>query len=979
MKKKSGTVNTNRGTAKIKASENDAAFPVVGIGASAGGIEAVTEFLKNLSPSTGMAFVYVQHLDASHESMLATILSRVTQMKVLEAVNNLKLIPDHFYVIPPNKELTIDDGSLQTSARPSRPGIHMPIDHFFLSLASNRNEKAIGVLLSGSATDGTIGLKAIRNAGGITFVQDASAKFQGMPKSAIAEGAADRILSPAQIAAELEQISRKPELFKQYNDPEGVPNEDLSGILEQLQESSGVDFTHYKVNTIRRRIVRRMLLLKLDTLKEYGDYLQNHPNEFNLLYHDLLINVSSFFREPEVFEHLKKNIFPKLLNRKDKKESVRIWVPACSTGEEVYSIAILIMELMDNGTTTKQVQIFATDLSERVIAKARLALYSDNELVNVSPKRIQQFFTKINGSYRVNKTLRDLCIFAPHNVFRDPPFSRIDFISCCNLLIYLDTHLQQKILSTFYYALNPDGYLMLGKSETIGTSVKLFGQIDKKLKIYTRKNDTGVRAVIDMAVRSSTFLRGNGDVAGRRSIHEISNVPDIDEVIDEWILTNHMPATVVVNKELEILHFRGETSLFLKPSPGRASLNLMKMANQSLAFELRNLVHKAGKSGKTVKNEGIEIKEKEAGNIVSLTVAPVAFKNYGQLFLIIFESKPFTENISLKSAYTKDKLVKHLREELEQLKLDLGSIVEEQEASNEELQSANEEIVSSNEELQSINEELETSKEEVESTNEELVTINTELQVRNEQLAEAYEYAEIVFSTIREAVLILDENLRVKSANRAFYKIFQTVEEETEGMLLYELGNRQWNVPKLREMLYDIIPNNTHFQGMQVIHHFGEEGEKILLLNARKLIHHRQQLILVTIEDITEIRNAERALIDKENWLINVSLNAPVMLWAARAENGITFANDAWVRFSGEPAHKLTGNGWLTVVHPEDRQEAAGRFKVSLEAGNPFIMHFRLKKKNGGYGPVELTGQPYHSNNQPSGFTGSVIEKPSPS
>jgi two-component system, chemotaxis family, CheB/CheR fusion protein len=517
------------------------------------------------------------------------------------------------------------------------------------------------------------------------------------------------------------------------------------------------------------------------------------------------------------------------------------------------------MEVLGERATNAAVQIFATDLSEIAIAKARLGLYSSNEVANISPKRLQRFFTRVDGSYRIAKSIRDLCVFAPHNIFKDPPFSRLDFVSCCNLMIYLDSMLQKKILATFHYSLSPDGYLMLGKSETIGAAPQLFTQVEKKYKIYTRKTEVQPRAVFEMNYR----LPG-GERSGMREnlrngvVKDPLHAPDLDKAVDDILLTKYVPASVVVNQDLEILQFRGSTGFFLEPSPGKASLSLLKMARPGLAFELRSAIHKANKSWQAIKKEGLEINNNGQTHQVSIEVQPLKADLEERLFLVIFETVRASGFSDLKSTLSRDKLVKQLQDELNAVKEDMRSIIEEQEASNEELQSANEEIVSSNEELQSINEELETSKEEVESTNEELMTINTELQVRNEQLAEAYEYAEAVFGTIREAVIVLDAELRVKSANRAFYKIFQSKEDVTEGMLIYELGNRQWDIPELRSLLENVVYNDTPVFGHEIQHEFPGVGKKIMLVNARRIVQkiHRQQLVLLAIEDITEHRAA---------------------------------------------------------------------------------------------------------------------------
>ena len=842
------------------AKKNNIPFPIVAIGASAGGLQAVIELFEHLPPDTGMGYVYIQHLDPNIESKLTEILSKSTKMKVVEARHLAPVEPNHVYVIPANKDISILDGVLTLNTRKGKGFEHMPVDSFFSALAEKHNEGAIGIVLSGSGSDGTLGLKSIKNSGGITFAQDETAQFQSMPKSAIADGMVDMVLSPKAIAHELARLGKQKEIIRlamqDTEEAKSRVDEDLIAIIHLLRKSTGVDFTHYKSNTIRRRIVRRMLLYKLESMKDYFLYMKQHITEVNSLFHDLLINVTSFFRDPDTMEYLKKVMIPRLLKSKSVNENLRIWVPACSTGEEAYSLAMIIMEALDDGSSNINVQIFATDLSEVTIAKARLGVYTRNEVANISPKRLQRFFIKIDGSYRIKKDIRDLCVFAPHNIFKDPPFSRIDLISCCNLMIYLDAVLQKKIMAIFHYALNPNGFLILGKSETIGTSLTLFSQLEKKFKVYARKKSASNGVIMDMNYGLPEIERIDSVRAPRSIQKSTDHGLELEKTVDNILLNKYVPASVVVNLEMEILQFRGSTGLYLEPSPGKASLNLLKMARPGLIFELRSIINKATKSGEPAKKTGLEIKINNTIHLISIEAVPLKSDTEEKLFLVIFEQMVLPEPTGLKSPHSRDKLVKQLEDELRAIREDMRSIIEEQEASKEELQSANEEIVSSNEELQSINEELETSKEELESSNEELMTINAELQIRNEQLAEAYEYAEAVFGTIREAILILDKNKRIKSANKSFYTTFQMTEDDCEGLIIYEMANRQWNFPKLREVLEDIIPMKGQVQDIEINHSFPNVGEKILLLNACRVVQkiHQQQLFFLAFEDITDLR-----------------------------------------------------------------------------------------------------------------------------
>jgi two-component system CheB/CheR fusion protein len=964
---------------RTQAAKKTKSFPIVAIGASAGGQEAMVELLKSLPAKTGMGFVYIQHQDPKHKSKLVEIFSRVTNLPVEVVKQSTAIRKDKLYIIPSEKDIVIAKGAFELVSRKPKPSMHMPVDQFFLSLAANHNKGAIGVLLSGSAHDGSIGLRAIKTAGGLTFAQDDSALFKSMPKSAIAEGSVDMILSPKEIAEELARIGKNNKLIGQAMDGDpasAIDEENLNAIIQLLKKATGVDFKHYKMNMIKRRIIRRMLLYQLETLKDYTKYLRQHSHEINVLYQDLLINVTSFFRDLDSLEYLKKAVLPKIISNAKPDQPVRIWVPACSTGEEAYSLAIMIMELLNNKTNQPAVQIFATDLSELAIAKARLGVYAKTELMEVSPKRLQQYFTKIDGSYRIIKTIRDLCVFAPHNVFKDPPFSRMDLISCCNLMIYLDVVLQKKILGTFHYALKRNGYLVLGKSETIVTSAQLFSQLEKKFKVYLKKGDRSERAKFELGVRVPDRDASEGVRKLTAGAKHFGDNNTLDKTVNGVLLEKYVPASVVVNQDLDILQFRGSTGLFIEPLPGKASLNLLKMAKSGLSFELRNVIHKAIKSGKPETKSGIEIKSGGNHIYVSVDAVPLHVDGEEQFFLILFH-KFLQVAPSDPGNASKDKIVKQLRHELETLKDDMRAILEEQEASVEELQSANEEVVSSNEELQSINEELETSKEEVESTNEELMTINNELQVRNEQLLESYEYAQEVFDTIRESVLVLDTDLRVRSANRTFYNTFKLKEEETEGTIIFELGNRQWDIHQLRQFFYEIIPNQDTFHGYEIAHEFPHIGEKVLLLNVRKIIQkvHKKHLVLIAIEDITEHRRAQRVMAEREMWFRNMANNVPVMIWVSGVDKKRNFLNKTWLEFTGQTSSGSIKDSWKDVIHPDDLKEYLNLYNASFMERETFQTEYRIRRNDGEYRwMLDIAKPTYSPEGAFLGYIGSCTE-----
>jgi two-component system CheB/CheR fusion protein len=862
-------------------------FPIVAIGASAGGLEAMMELLKHLPPDTGMAFIYVQHLSPDHKSMLTEILSKKTRMKVQEIDDMDKIQPNNIFIIPYNKGVEVTDGHLKLIPR-SESNTIISIDTLFSSLARSNKERVIGIILSGSASDGTVGIKDIKNEGGLTFAQDNTAKFTSMPHSAIAAGVVDFVLSPKEIALELARLSKHPFVkinSEKMNDQNIIDNSnpDLKIILNQLHKTTCVDFSVYKMNTIKRRIFRRMLLYKIPTIKQYAKLLTQKNEESDILYQDLLINVTSFFRDTDTHKYLQANLFPKLLKKKKHGESVRIWVPACATGEEAYSIAMILLEIQESQISSISVQIFATDLSGLAISKARVGIYTKQELETVSPKRIQRFFIKAEGGYRVNKAVRDMCVFAQHNILSDPPFSRLDFISCCNLFIYLDTAAQKKVVNTFHYGLNDDGFLMLGKSENISHSAHLFANSNKKYKIFSRKSNIGLHRLPELSpFFAQQIITDNNVALANRNITPKNgsvNQHALDAAIDSVLVSEFMPASVVINHQMEIVQFRGVTDLFLTHPKGRATFNILKMARPEIAFELRNSISKVIKTKHRIRKTGIELKINSTIKIVTLEIVPLTIEWNEPLLLILFTEQERADIYSQQegsgknNSPEKDQKIKRLEQELAQAYTDALSSAQDHEAFTEEFQSTIEEVVSSNEELQTLNEELETSKEEIESANEELTTTNQELQTRNDLLAESYEYSNAIVSTMHEPMLVLGKDLRVKSANKAFYKKFGVNEENTEGVLLYDLGNKQWNIPALRELLEDIIPKNSHFYNYEVKHTFLNLGEKIMSLNASRVIQkaHREQLILLVIADITEVRHLilekeqkDKALLKKE-------------------------------------------------------------------------------------------------------------------
>ncbi|RKH17979.1 PAS domain-containing protein [Corallococcus sp. CA047B] len=746
-------------------------FPVVGIGASAGGLPAFLTLLEHLPPRTGMAFVLVQHLSPQHESSLQILLGRATDMPVLEATDGLTLTPDHIYVNPPGVSLTLEHGSLRLGPpASSAQGLRL-IDDFLTSLSEQVPGRAIGVVLSGTGSDGTRGLQAVHEAGGATLVQEpTSAHFDGMPRSAIAAGFVDHVLPPEGIAITLAQLANLELLPTHARAPGAVsarvlPQEGLQRVFQLLRETTGVDFTHYKPSTIHRRLERRMQLCKVEDLAAYIRHLEERPEELELLHQDLLIHVTSFFRDPASFEALQQKVFPELFQGRPAHQPFRVWIPGCSTGEEVYSLVICLMEYLGTAATATPIQVFATDVSGTAIEQARAAVYPESSVSGLSPERLRRFFVRTEGGYQIHKSLRNVCIFAQQNLVSDPPFSRMDLIICRNVLIYLGPVLQKKVLPVFHYGLRPGGFLMLGTSETVGASADLFALVDKRNKLYRKKN-ASPQPNLTFTYRESMTERPS---SSRRKL--TSGVTDLDaqQEADRLVLARYGPPGVIVNEDLEILHFRGHTGPYLEPLPGVASLNLIKMAREGLALELRAALHQAKKSASQVRREGLTLSGGDRPRKVNLEVHPLRSAQAGgeHCFLVLFEEAheatpaPVREDRAA-SGPERDLEMERLREELHTTQEHLQTVVEEQEATYEELRSATEELQSSNEELQSTNEELETAKEELQSTNEELITVNEELQNRNLELSQINGDLSNLIGSTHIATVMLGNDHRIR-------------------------------------------------------------------------------------------------------------------------------------------------------------------------------------------------------------------------
>ena len=954
------------------ASENTVpAFPIVGIGASAGGLEAFEQFFRHTSADSGMAFMLVPHLDPSHASILTEILQRTTTMPVVEALDQIPVEPNCVYVIPPNRDMAIYHGILQVTIPEQPRGQRMPIDAFLRSLAEDSQENAIGIILSGTGTDGTLGLRAILGSGGLTLVQEpATAKYDGMPSSAIKAGYATQVLPVEKMPGALLAGART---FAAHTKMPIAPKagSGMGSILMQLRTITGHDFSQYKKSTIGRRIERRMLQHNIEDTGVYAHYLKENPDEVHTLFKELLINVTSFFRDPEAFAALEMEILPQLCKDKPDGYAFRVWVAGCATGEEAYSIAILLRELMDGTHQEFKVQIYSTDMDDDAIAIARAGVYPPNIAQDVTPERLHRCFVKEETGYRIKKEIREMVVFAIQNVIRDPPFTRLDLLSCRNLMIYLEPELQNRLIPAFHYALKPGGALFLSPSESIGHHTDLFSALNRKWKLY--------RAIHSPAASRAVVAQGfswaaDSDPKAPEGIMKKTKETNFSELTRRALVQYFAPASVVTDLQGLILYVHGETGKYLRPAPGQATLNVIEMAREGLELELRSALHAAVNGETPTLNRETQVKTNGGNTSVNLSVRLLPDPDGGQaLLLVSFQDIPSpAAKLGRKRVAKPAELerIKELERDLTYLKENNQAIIEEQQATNEELKSTNEEMQSTNEELQSTNEELETSKEELQSVNEELITVNSELQAKIEQLAgmqndmknlldnvnigiifldqhlmirsftreavrvyrlvasdigrpladirsvmegdnllpaaqavleslipyehelhingdtwilvriqpyrtlenvidgvvltftditthisaavteEALTLAQGIVDEMCEPFVVLDGTLKVVTASRAFYREFQVTPEQTVGCQIYDLGNRQWDSPGLRDLLETILPRDEAFEKYALEHDFPAIGHRKLLLNAHRIVGKvgGPQMILLSME-----------------------------------------------------------------------------------------------------------------------------------
>lgn len=964
----------------------DTTCPIVGIGASAGGLEVFSRILRALPEHVGVAFVLVQHLDPTQESMLTDILSRQSKMPVSEAEDGMPVEPDRVYVMPRGVTMVMRDGAISLTGRPKPPLQVLPIDTFLRSLAETCENKAIGVVVSGTGSDGVLGLGAIKEAGGITFAQDPdSAEYTGMPQAAIDAGVADAVLDPEGIAAELVRIGghhheADPER-QEAEAPQEIDEEALHQILSLVRKAAGVDFSQYRRTTLVRRISRRMLLENIPTMEEYLRRLQEQPSAVESLYRDILVNMTEFFRDPDALEALPREVFPEILARKGPAEPVRIWIPGCSKGQEAYSILMTLVEFLDGEALRPEVQMFASDVNEHDVEFARAGVYPQGITHEVSAERLARFFVQVPGGYQIDRSIREMCVFAVHDVTKDPPFSKLDLVSFRNVLIYMERPLQTRVLQILHYALEPNGLLLLGSSETTGTESTLFSVVDKKHRIYRRKAGPGkLLAALNPSAGELGFARHN-------KVAERAPAFDVRAEAEKVVQGGYQPTGILVTSDLDVLEFRGRVGPYLDPVEGLPEFKLQRLIAPGLSSTVEAAIREAASTKAAAKRRGTAPECDGEERAVDVEVVPIIAPGGESYYLVLFRGLP--REGAAKPGQTAKRGNKRvdsgaedpaLRGELDEAHEQLKAVISERDAANTDLRAASEKFQSSNEELRTINEEFQTAQEELQSTNEELTTLNDELRNRNTELGRladdlnnviegveipililgtdlrirrftpqteaivsivpsdvgrpitdlhlkvdvpdlkdrvhevlregvpsqtevrnvdgrwhsmrirayktgdgavdgvviafididelkhaaevteaAREHAEAVIETVREPLITLAADLRVREANDAFYQTFAVAAEETIDRLIYELGDGQWDFPELRSLLEQVLPQDQGFANLVVERDFLRIGYRCMELYARRV---REEFgrpsILLAVSDITGVTRRER-------------------------------------------------------------------------------------------------------------------------
>jgi two-component system, chemotaxis family, CheB/CheR fusion protein len=935
-------------------------FPVVGIGASAGGLEALEQFFTNMPANNGMAFVIIQHLDPKRKGILPELLQRVTKMKVDHVTDGMKINPDCVYVIPANKSMSILNDALYLFDPVEMRGIRLPIDFFFQSLADDRKERSIGIILSGMGTDGTVGLKSIKENGGIVAVQNpSSAMFDSMPRSALESVSVDIVATAVEIPAKLLSVIKQDLRLRtrQYLEKD---LSSLEKIVILLRTISGNDFSQYKKTTIYRRIERRMVIHQIKKISLYVRYLQENPLEIEILFKELLIGVTSFFRDPEVWDHLRDNVLPSLFSRLPNGYMIRVWIPGCSTGEEAYTLAMIFKESFEEVKTEKNLslQIFGTDIDNNAIEKARKGIFPAGIANDVSQDRLNRFFIKDDNYYRINPEIREMVVFAPQNLIKDPPFTKLDIISCRNLMIYLDAVLQNKLLSLFQYALNHDGLLLLGNSETSGSNKELFTAIHSRLRIYQRSNSSIIERDLDF---SGSFVR-------TKTILSDSQIPvktpdNLQTLTDQLLLQKFCPASVLVTDKGDIIYITGSTGKYLEPAAGKANMNLFAMAREGLRNELPAAFRKALQSHEKIVLSDIKIGSAKESELINVTIQQIEKPSaLNGKILLFFADVP---EVKIKLSKRKSGLIseitlqKKLELELQKYKEEIQSTREEMQTSQEELKSTNEELQSTNEELQSTNEELTTSKEEMQSLNEELHTVNNELQSKIDDSLRINNDMNNLLKSINIATLFLDKDLKIRHFTVPATKIFKLIQSDIGRVFTDQVNDLDY--PGLyndaREVLQTLV-----FKEKAVETRDGR-WFRIRIMPYRTFEDKIDGLV-ITLIDISVSKQLENVLRESQLMLRSFIETVPGVIIGLSSDFNIIEFNPEAEKLFGRKRVEVIGKNYVDMFIPQlSRSKVLEDMNESLSGTLPNRYKSKVKADNGDELTIEWSAHKLLDNN----------------
>lgn len=967
---------TNKSVLEPNQSDEPCEFPrhYVGIGASAGGLEAIESFFTNMPANSSMAFIVVQHLSPDYKSLMVELLSKKTPMPVHRAEDGMLVRPNNVYLIPPKKNLTIFHGALLLSEQDHTKGINLPIDVFLRSLAEDQAEKAVAIILSGTGSDGMRGVRTVKECGGIVMVQDEeSAKFDGMPRAAISTGLADFILPPDKMPGQLLAFATHPYISNSERSETLLSDEDgLTRIFALLREKCKIDFTYYKPSTVTRRIERRMTINQSDTIKDYLGFMLNYPGEVVALYRELLIGVTSFFRDQEAFDYLAEHIMPEIFRNAGKRE-VRFWVSACSTGEEAYSLAILARECQEMLGVHCDVKIFATDIDRDAIHFAAAGTYPESIAADISPRFLSKYFHKRDENFQIVRTIREMVVFAQHNLIKDPPFTNIDLLSCRNILIYLQPVLQRKVMEFFNFSLSSGGVLFLGSSETTGEMSDYFLHIEQKLKLY-RSTGKARQTPIDVHLPSVTDTRFR-ELKGQFSSIRRGLRSNEEERLLERFLNNatadYLPLTFLVNEQMEVLQIIGDSEGYLKLPSGKMVNDISKMAIKEISIPLATGIQKVFRQGQELKFSNIKISHSGVVKLIDLRIKPLPGKKQQEPLVAVFiderKKERHDETGQTVQSYdvskeTEERL-RDLEQELQFTRENLQATIEELETSNEELQATNEELLASNEELQSTNEELQ-------STNEELFTVNNEYQSKIIELTELHNDVDNLLGASQIANLLLDENLEVRRFSHKITEIFKLLDSD--------IGRPLTHIP---HYLLDCDPIKLVQEVQRTTRPLEREVQmqsgKWLLIRVLPYTVGPKSFsgTVLTFVDITTIKQAEEELKRSQQLFSSVANETPALVWMSDTDMKCNWFNKTWLQFTGRTMEQELGDGWAQGVHPDDMQKCMDIYTESFRARKPFSMEYRLKRHDGEYRWISDDGRPrFDENSHFLGYIGFCLD-----